>query len=219
MISKESLIRLQQDLPPNVKLVAVSKFKPIEDILEAYNLGVKDFAENRPQELSRKMGQLPDDIRWHFIGHLQTNKIKYIIEKVTLIHSVDSLNLLKEIDKEAGKKGVKVNLLLQVYISSELTKQGLSRSELYDIVALKEQFENVKICGLMGMASFTDDSNLIKEEFSSLHSLFNDLKSNYFVENSQFSELSMGMSSDYKIALEHGSTIIRVGSLIFGERE
>ncbi|PKP00386.1 MAG: YggS family pyridoxal phosphate-dependent enzyme [Bacteroidetes bacterium HGW-Bacteroidetes-8] len=218
MIFKESLIRLQQDLPPNVKLVAVSKFKPIEDIFQAYNLGVRDFAENRPQELSLKMGVLPNDIRWHFIGHLQTNKIKYIIERVTLIHSVDSLNLLKEIDKEAGKKGVVVNILLQVYISSELTKQGLSRKELYDTVALRGQFNNIIICGLMGMASFTDDSNLIKEEFSYLNTLFNDLKINYFSESTQFCELSMGMSSDYKIALQYGSTIVRVGSLIFGDR-
>lgn len=218
MISKESLIKLQQNLPPNVKLVAVSKFKPIEDILQAYNLGVRDFAENRPQELSRKMGLLPDDIRWHFIGHLQTNKIKYIIERVTLIHSVDSLNLLKEIDKEAGKKGVIVNILLQVYISNELTKQGLSKRELYDTVALKEELNNIRICGLMGMASFTDDSNLIKEEFSYLNTLFNDLKVNFFSENAQFCELSMGMSSDYKIAILQGSTIVRVGSLIFGER-
>ncbi len=219
MISKESLIRLQQDLPPNVKLVAVSKFKPKEDILQAYNLGVRDFAENRPQELSRKMGVLPNDIRWHFIGHLQTNKIKYIIEKVSLIHSVDSLNLLKEIDKEAGKKGVVVNILLQVYISSESTKQGLSREELFDAVAIRGQFNNIIICGLMGMASFTDDSNLIKEEFSYLNTLFNDLKINYFSESLQFCELSMGMSSDYKIALQYGSTIVRVGSLIFGSRQ
>lgn len=219
MISKESLIRLQQDLPPNVKLVAVSKFKPIEDILQAYNLGVKDFAENRPQELSQKMGVLPDDIRWHFVGHLQTNKIKFIIERVNLIHSVDSLKLLREINKEAFKKGVVVNILLQVYISSEVTKQGLSQIELHEIAEQKELFKNIKICGVMGMASFTDDVEIIKEEFSHLRRVFDNLKIIYFTDNDQFCELSMGMSSDYKIAIQQGSTIVRIGSLIFGDRQ
>jgi len=218
MISVEGLNRLKSDLPPNVKLVAVSKFKPIEDILEAYNLGVKDFAENRPQELSQKMGVLPDDIRWHFIGHLQTNKIKYIIERVNLIHSVDSLNLLKEIDKEAAKKGVVVNILLQVYISSELTKQGLTQIELNEIAGQKMLFKNIRICGVMGMASFTDDVDIVKDEFSHLKRVFEALKFNYFYDNDNFCELSMGMSSDYKIAISQGSTIVRIGSLIFGER-
>ncbi|MDP3436964.1 MAG: YggS family pyridoxal phosphate-dependent enzyme [Bacteroidales bacterium] len=218
MISKESLIRLQQDLPPNVKLVAVSKFKPIEDILQAYNLGVKDFAENRPQELSQKMGVLPDDIRWHFVGHLQTNKIKFIIERVNLIHSVDSLKLLREIDKEAFKKGVVVNILLQVYISSEVTKQGLSQIELNEIAEQNELFKNINICGVMGMASFTDDVEIIKEEFSNLRRVFDNLKLIYFSNNDQFCELSMGMSSDYKIAIQQGSTIVRIGSMIFGDR-
>ena len=218
MISKEGITLLQQDLPPNVKLVAVSKFKPVDTILKAYDLGIRDFGENRPLELSQKMGELPRDIRWHFIGHLQTNKIKYIIEMVYLIQSVDSLKLLCEIEKEAVKKGVTANILLQVYISSEVTKQGLSEVELYEIASLKEQFKNVKMCGLMGMASFTDNFDIVKAEFAYLKTLFDKVKQEYFSSNNQFCELSMGMSSDYKVAIEQGSTMVRIGSLIFGER-
>ncbi|MHC1778800.1 MAG: YggS family pyridoxal phosphate-dependent enzyme [Bacteroidales bacterium] len=218
MINREALHKIKSDLPPNTKLVAVSKFKPAETILEAYNEGQRDFGENRPQELSSKMEVLPSDIRWHFIGHLQTNKIKYIIDKVFLIHSVDSVKLLEEINKEAVKRNLTVNCLLQVYIAKEETKQGLSETELIEIVKSKESFRGVRICGLMGMASFTEDKEEVKREFSYLSDLFNNLKRNYFRNDPYFHEISMGMSGDYDIAIEFGATLVRIGSLIFGER-
>lgn len=218
MINREALHKIKSNLPPNTKLVAVSKFKPVETILEAYNEGQRDFGENRPQELSKKMDELPSDVRWHFIGHLQTNKIKYIIDKVFLIHSVDSVKLLEEINKEALKRNLKVNCLLQVYIAKEETKQGLSETELTDIVGSKERFEAVRICGLMGMASFTEDKEEIKREFSYLSNLFDNIKLDYFSNDPYFQEKSMGMSGDFEIALEFGSTLVRIGSLIFGER-
>ncbi len=218
MINREILHKIKKNLPPSTKLVAVSKFKPAETIMEAYNEGQRDFGENRPQELSKKMQELPSDIRWHFIGHLQTNKIKYIIDKVYLIHSVDSFKLLEEINKEALKRNLTVNCLLQVYIAKEETKQGLSEAELIEIVKLKESFRGVRICGLMGMASFTEDKDEVKREFSYLSDLFNNLKQNYFSNDPYFQEKSMGMSGDYDIALECETTLVRIGSLIFGER-
>jgi len=218
MINREVLHKIKSDLPPNTKLVAVSKFKPVETIFEAYNEGQRDFGENRPQELYKKMQELPSDIRWHFIGHLQTNKIKYIIEKVSLIHSVDSIKLLAEIDKEAKKRNIIVNCLLQIYIAKEESKQGLSESELYEIINSKAVYENVRFCGLMGMASLTEDTNEVKREFAYLASLFDKIKGEYFSDDPGFKEKSMGMSGDYKIALDYGTTLIRIGSLIFGDR-
>lgn len=218
MINREVLHKIKSDLPPNTKLVAVSKFKPVETILEAYNEGQRDFGENRPQELFTKMHELPSDIRWHFIGHLQTNKIKYIIEKVSLIHSVDSIKLLAEIDKEAKKRNIIVNCLLQIYIAKEESKQGLSENELYEIINSKAVYANIRFCGLMGMASLTEDTNEVKREFAYLASLFDKIKNEYFSDDPGFKEKSMGMSGDYNIALDYGTTLIRIGSLIFGDR-
>ena len=200
-------------------LVAVSKTKPIEDILELYNLGQRDFGENYVQELAEKESQLPKDIRWHFIGHLQTNKVKQITPFVQLIHGVDSLKLLKEINKQAEKAGRVIDCLLQVYIAQEETKFGLDEDELNFTIS---QFGNLKttstrICGLMGMASFTSDINKVRSEFQKLKKIF-DHHAKLITHNSQLITLSMGMSSDYKIAIEAGSNMVRIGSLIFGER-
>lgn len=218
MIHKANIDSLLRNLPPSVKLVAVSKFKPAEEILEAYKEGIKDFGENRPQELKWKMDELPDDINWHFIGHLQTNKIKMIIDKVHMIHSVDSMRLFSEINREALKRGITVNCLLQVYIAAEDTKQGLSQEELNEILSVRENFGSVRICGLMGMASFTENQEVVRAEFRHLKNVFESAKSEYFGSDNNFCNISMGMSGDYSIAVEEGSTIVRIGSLIFGER-
>ncbi len=191
-----------------VSLVAVSKKKSVEEILELYNLGQRDFGENYVNELILKQQQLPSDIRWHFIGHLQTNKIKQIISFVYLIHGIDSFRLLNEINKQANKINRVVNFLLQIHIAQEETKFGLSEAELTNILQCK--MDNVKIEGLMGMASLTDDEEKIRVEFRGLKKLFNQIK------NAKI--LSMGMSADYKIAIEEGSNMVRIGSLIFGER-
>ena len=197
-----------------VTLVAVSKTKPVEDILELYNLGQRDFGENYVQELLSKQPQLPGDIRWHYIGHLQSNKVKYIIPFVHLIHGVDSFKLLKEIDKQAQKLDRKVNCLLQVHIAQEETKFGLDEKELGELAGRLGELPHVKVVGLMGMASFTDDVNKIKTEFHSLQTLFKKTKASH----PEFNTLSMGMSADYKIALTEGTTIVRIGSLLFGTR-
>jgi PLP dependent protein len=196
----------------NITLVAVSKTKPIEDILALYNLGHRDFGENYVQELVEKAERLPKDIRWHFIGHLQTNKVRSIAPFIYLIHGVDSVKLLKEIAKQAEKGGRVIDCLLQVHIAQEETKFGFDETELLN-VDLK-QFPNLKIKGLMGMASLTDDINRIRIEFKFLKTLFEKLKT----QNPELSILSMGMSADYKIAIEEGSNIVRIGSLLFGER-
>jgi len=207
----------------NVTLVAVSKTKPIEDILELYHLGQRDFGENYVQELVDKYEQLPKDIRWHFIGHLQSNKIKYIAPFVSLIQSVDSEKLLKEINKQAKKNNRVIDCLLQVHIAKEETKFGLDENELDNI--LKEiKYSNIRICGLMGMASFTDDKDVVKDEFKTLKDLFdkyttfNNEYSMLNIQCSIFNVLSMGMSVDYKMAIEEGSNMVRIGSLLFGER-
>lgn len=194
-------------------LVAVSKTKPVEDISELYYLGQRDFGENYVQELVDKSNQLPKDIRWHFIGHLQTNKVKLIVPFVQLIHGVDSLKLLKEINKEATKAGRVVDCLLQVHIAQEETKFGFDEAELIAVMkdAGGQGLANVCICGLMGMASFTDDVETIRAEFKKLKIIFD--------KQGQFQTLSMGMSGDYKIAIEEGSTMVRIGSLLFGERQ
>lgn len=196
----------------DITLVAVSKTKPIEDILELYNLGHRDFGENYVQELVEKAEQLPKDIRWHFIGHLQTNKVKLIIPFIYLIHGVDSLKLLKEIDKQAEKNKRVIDCLLQVHIAQEETKFGFDETELLNLEL--KQFLNVRIKGLMGMASLTDDVNKIRIEFKYLKTLFEKLKTS----NPELSILSIGMSADYRIALEEGSNMVRIGSLLFGER-
>ncbi|MGQ0739919.1 MAG: YggS family pyridoxal phosphate-dependent enzyme [Bacteroidota bacterium] len=198
-----------------VTLVAVSKTKSIEDILELYNLGQRDFGENYVQELVEKAAQLPKDIRWHFIGHLQTNKVKLIATYVQLIHGVDSLKLLNEINKQAAKTNSVVNCLLQVHIAQEETKFGLDEKELTELLNSSiSALQNVRVCGLMGMASFTADTGTVKKEFRNLKRIFERLRTN----DSGLTILSMGMSADYKIAIEEGSNMVRIGSLLFGER-
>jgi len=202
-----------------VTLVAVSKTKPVEDILELYQIGQRDFGENYVQELIDKQAQLPKDIRWHFIGHLQSNKVKYIAPFVHLIHGVDSASLLKEINKQAQKNGRIIDVLLQVFIASEETKYGLDENELVSIVEGfgKAEFGNVRVVGLMGMASFTEDLTIVRTEFKKLKQLFDSLPSSGNVNiKPQF--LSMGMSADYPIAIEEGSNMVRIGSLLFGTR-
>ena len=213
MINKEEYNQIHEELRlSKITLVAVSKTKPIEDILELYNLGHRDFGENYVQELVEKAEQLPKDIRWHFIGHLQRNKVKLITPFICLIHGVDSLKLLKEIDKQAEKNKRIIDCLLQVHIAQEETKFGFDKTELLNLEL--KQFLNVRIKGVMGMASLTDDINKIRIEFKSLKTLFEKLKT----QNPELSILSMGMSADYKIAIEEGSNMVRIGSLLFGER-
>jgi pyridoxal phosphate enzyme (YggS family) len=215
---KENLNKIKGSIPPHVTLVAVSKTKPNEAILEAYSAGQRDFGENYVQELVDKHGQLPKDIQWHFIGHLQSNKIKYIAPFVHLIHGVDSFKLLEEINKQAKKNNRIINCLLQVFIASEETKFGLAFDECESILNSDElhKLQNVKICGFMAMASNTDNKDQVRKEFHSLVEF-----SEKFIQDSAFNiqHLSFGMSSDYKIAIEEGSTMIRIGSIIFGERD
>ncbi|MBC7124654.1 MAG: YggS family pyridoxal phosphate-dependent enzyme [Bacteroidales bacterium] len=216
----EQLEKIKNELPQHVKLIAVSKTHPVSVIMEAYNAGHKTFGENRVQELISKYDEMPKDIEWHLIGHLQTNKVKYIAPFVSLIHSVDSLKLLSVIDKEAQKCNRVIDCLLQVYIASEETKFGLSADELHELLQNPEfkQLQNVRVCGLMGMATFTDNMEQVRMEFRFLKKLFNEVKQTYFQNQPWFKELSMGMSSDYRIAIEEGSTMVRIGSNIFGHR-
>lgn len=216
-VNKEAYFQIKSELDSKgITLVAVSKTKPVEDILELYHLGHRDFGENYVQEMAEKAARLPKDIRWHFIGHLQTNKVKLIVPFVQLIHGVDSLKLLKEINKEAAKTGRVMDCLLQVYIAEEETKFGLDEEELEQLIRVHADLnsEHVRICGLMGMASFTDEMNKVRTEFRKLKEIFDRLKTN----DSRLTTLSMGMSSDYKIATEEGSTMVRIGSMLFGER-
>jgi len=216
----ENISSLRKNIPANVQLVCVSKFNPNESITEAYEKGERIFGESKVQELCEKYESLPKDISWHFIGHLQSNKIKYIVPFVSLIHGVDSFKLLTEIDKQASKLGKTVNCLLQVHIAREETKFGFSGEELVEMLEAGEwkSFKSIQLCGLMGMATFTNNSEQVRSEFRYLKMLFNQVKSIYFTNESSFCELSMGMSDDYQIAIEEGSTLVRVGSLIFGHR-
>lgn len=217
-VNKSNYERIEKELQSKaVTLVAVSKTKPVEDILELYELGHRDFGENYVQELVDKEAQLPKDIRWHFIGHLQSNKVKYIAPFVHLIHGVDSLKLLQEIDKQAKKQNRIIDCLLQVYIAKEETKFGLDENELSLLLNTLPKYSqlnvlnNVRVCGLMGMASFSDNMDLVRSEFRNLKTLFD--------KQPKLQALSMGMSSDYKIAIEEGSNMVRIGSLLFGERQ
>ena len=213
-VNKEKYQQINEELRlSNITLVAVSKTKPVEDILELYDLGHRDFGENYVQELVEKSERLPKDIRWHFIGHLQSNKVKLITPFIYLIHGVDSLKLLKEIDKQAERNKRIIDCLPQVHIAQEETKFGFEEAELLGLEL--KQFANVRIKGLMGMASLTDDINKIRIEFKSLKTLFEKLKT----QNPELTILSMGMSADYKIAIEEGSNMVRIGSLLFGERK
>ena len=216
MSIKENLLAVKQTIPHSVTLVAVSKTKPISDIQEAYDQGQRIFGENRVQEMTEKWEKMPKDIEWHMIGHLQRNKVKYMAEYVSLVHGVDSPRLLAEINKQAEKHKRTIPCLLQVHIAEEDTKFGFNEEELLDLVR-NENFKshkNAKIVGLMGMATFTENMDQVRREFKSLQSLYLKLKSEY----ADFTTLSMGMSGDYQIAIEEGSTMVRIGSSIFGSR-
>ena len=217
---KEQLSKINEVIPPNVLLIAVSKTKPNEDLLEAYDAGQRHFGENKVQELCEKWNSLPKDIHWHIIGHLQTNKVKYIAEFIHLIHAVDSLKLLQEIDKQAKKHERIIPCLLQFHIAKEESKFGLNISEAEDLLqtSVYATLTNIRIAGVMGMASFVDDERQITNEFNELAQIYTTLKNNYFKEVASFREISMGMSGDYPIAIKCGSTMIRVGSTIFGGR-
>ena len=216
----ERIQQLKSELPSNVNLIAVSKTKPSSDIQIAYDGGQRAFGENRVQELVDKQEELPTDIEWHAIGHLQTNKVKYIAPFVHLIHAVDSLRLLQEINKQAKSNERIIDCLLQFYIATEDSKHGFSIEEAQEMLASPEFFElkNVNIVGVMGMASFVEDQAQIEKEFNSLHNYFQLLKSSVFKFNENFKEISMGMSGDYQIAIDQGSTMVRIGSTIFGSR-
>jgi pyridoxal phosphate enzyme (YggS family) len=219
-VHTEAYLTIKKELDEKkVTLVAVSKTKPVEDILALYELGQRDFGENYVQELVDKAARLPKDIRWHFIGHLQTNKVKLIAPFVQLIQGVDSLKLLKEIDKQGEKAGRVIDCLWQVHIAEEETKFGLDDRELEEAhqQATISHPEHTRVCGLMGMASFTDDTKKLRKEFRHLKSLFDHYRSGQN-KDGHFTILSMGMSSDYRTAIEEGSTMVRIGSLLFGER-
>jgi len=217
MNSASKLKVLLHNLPSTVKLVLVTKQQSVESIMEIYNAGYKVFGENRVQELTNKKELLPDDIEWHLIGHLQTNKVKYIAEFISMIHSVDSYKLLEEINKYAKKNDRVIDCLLQFHIATEETKYGLDIAESESILTNPEiqLLKNIQIRGVMGMATFTEDMSLVRNEFVHLYDIFNFLKVHYFADNHNFTEISMGMSSDYMIAIEEGSTIVRIGSKIF----
>jgi PLP dependent protein len=222
MSIKENLLLVKNTfVNPDCLLVAVSKTHPIESIMEAYKQGVRDFGENKVQELTEKQAQLPEDIRWHFIGHLQTNKVKYIAPFIHLIHGVDSIKLLTEINKQAEKTDRIINCLLQVYIAKEESKFGLNEAELEELVQSEvvKSLSNVKIVGLMGMATNTDKEETVRQEFRNLKSIFDKLKTKPLPSNFDLKEISMGMSGDYLIAQEEGSTMVRIGTAVFGERE
>lgn len=216
----ENLKQVLNELPEGVRLVAVSKFHPNEAIEEAYRAGQRVFGESKVQEMTAKYESLPKDIEWHFIGHLQTNKIKYIVPYIALIHGIDSYKLLAEVNKQAAKADRTVNCLLQLHIAREETKFGFSFDECREMLASGEwkALKNVRICGLMSMATNTDNVEQIKAEFCSLSSFFREAKEKWFADVESFSELSMGMSHDYHEAIAAGSTLVRVGSKIFGER-
>ena len=217
---RENLEKIKATIPGNVTLVAVSKTKPVSDVQEAYEAGQRVFGENHALEMRDKHEVLPNDIQWHFIGHLQTNKIKYIIPFVTLIHSIDSASLLEAVNKEAKKHDRVVDCLLQFHIAQEETKFGLDMDEARQLLNSEsfKQMENIRICGVMGMATFTDDEAEIRKEFKHLKEIFDTLKHDFFGNQPQFKEISMGMSNDYPIAIEEGATLVRVGSKIFGAR-
>ena len=223
LVNQKNYLEIVKQLnEKNIVLVAVSKTKPVEAIKELYELGHRDFGENYVQELTDKQQQLPEDIRWHFIGHLQTNKVKYIAPFVYMVHGIDSFKLLKETDKQARKANRIIDVLLQIHIAQEETKFGFDESELHQLLSTErnalQELKNIRIKGFMGMASFTNDMEKVRKEFCYLKTLFNKYSSSG-TPDSKFEILSMGMSGDYTIAIEEGSTMVRIGSLIFGERQ
>jgi PLP dependent protein len=219
MSVRDNLAKLHLEIPSHVKIVAVSKTMPVETILEAYHTGQHLFGENKSQELITKQPLLPGDIQWHFIGHLQTNKVKYLAPFVEMIESVDSLKLLEEINRQAEKNNRIIKCLLQFHIATEETKFGLDPDEAEAILESKEYagMKNISIRGVMGMASFTDETELVRQEFHGLKTVESHLKNKYFRDDPEFCEISMGMTGDYKIAIEEGSTIVRIGTGIFGK--
>jgi pyridoxal phosphate enzyme (YggS family) len=216
----DNLQKIQKQIPSHVSLVAVTKTKPDEMIMEAYHAGHRDFGENKVQDLAGKAERLPGDIRWHMIGHLQSNKVKYLASFVHLVHGVDSLKLLNVINKEAAKQNRIIDCLMQVHIAREQTKFGFSGDELQEVLHSDSfgELKNIRIRGVMGMASYTENPDQIREEFRHLKRIFETLSASVFSNNSSFDQLSYGMSGDYQLAIEEGSTIVRIGSLIFGAR-
>ena len=219
MSIQDNLLRIKSTLPKNVILVAVSKTKPVSDLMEAYEAGQRIFGENKIQEMAEKWEQMPKDIQWHMIGHVQTNKVKFMAPFVSLIHGVDSLKLLQEIDKQALKNNRVIDCLLQIYIAEEETKFGLDENELKEVLHSEEfkKLKNIRIVGLMGMATFTENQTQIKKEFQHLKSIF-DASQSPQTGNCKLQIISMGMSGDYQLAIECGSTMVRIGSSIFGGR-
>ena len=219
MSIQQNLLQIKSQLPSNVTLVAVSKTKPVEDLMEAYKAGQRIFGENKIQEMTEKWQQMPKDIEWHMIGHVQSNKVKYMVPYVKLIHGVDSLKLLKEINRQAARWRKNINCLLQIHIAEEETKFGLDENELIELLNSDEfkEMNNIKVIGLMGMATFTENQEQIKKEFNNLKSIF-DKSKKLKTENCQLNTLSMGMSGDYQLAIDCGSTMVRIGSSIFGSR-
>ena len=214
---EQNLQTIKDQLPSGVKLVAVSKFHPIDAVLEAYQAGQRVFGENRPQELASKVVQLPQDIEWHFLGHLQTNKLKLVLPYVSMVQSVDSLHLLEDIDSWGVRNDKVTRVLLELHIGAEETKQGFVEEEILDILFNAGRYRNVRICGLMGMASHTDDEETIRADFGRISDFMAYLQ-DLFPEYEDFRELSIGMSDDWPIALEYGATMVRIGTFIFGER-
>lgn len=217
---QQNLKEVLADIPQQVRLVAVSKFHPKEAIEAAYTAEQRIFGESKVQELEEKYASLPKDIEWHFIGHLQTNKVKYIAPYIAMIHAVDTYKLLAEIDRQAAKAGRTISCLLEIHIAQEESKYGFSLQECRDMLdeGSWKGLKNIRICGLMGMATYTDDTDQIRNEFKTLHDFFLELKQKHFQDTDSFKEISMGMSHDYQLAIEEGSTLVRIGSKIFGER-
>ncbi len=212
----ENLKKIKSELPENVSLVTVSKTKPIQDMMVAYQAGQRIFGENKVQEMEAKWPEMPKDVEWHMIGHLQRNKVKYMAPFVSLVHAVDSLRLLKEINKEAKKNARIINCLLQIKIAEEDSKFGMDKDDAVQLLSSEEykKLQNIKVIGLMGMATFTEDEKQVSEEFQKLKRIYDKFR----IQNSEFRILSMGMSGDYKLAIENGSNMVRIGSAIFGER-
>jgi len=219
MSIQDNLLKIKSQLPENVTLVAVSKTKPVKDLMEAYHAGQRIFGENKIQEMTEKWQQMPKDVEWHMIGHVQSNKVKYMVPYVKLIHGVDSLKLLKEVNRQAIRWRKSINCLLQIHIAEEETKFGLDEKELEELLNSDEfkEMKNINVIGLMGMATFTDNEEQIKKEFQYLKTIF-DKVSKLKTDNCQLNTLSMGMSGDYQLAIEYGSTMVRIGSSIFGGR-
>lgn len=215
---KDNLIRIRQTIPAPTRLIAVSKTKPVADLQEAYDAGQRLFGENKALEMRDKHAVLPDDIEWHFIGHLQSNKVKYIAPFVALIHSIDSLAILQTVDREAAKHDRTIDCLLQFHIATEETKFGLDQQEAEQLLSHCDDLHHVRIVGVMGMATNTDDRTLIRSEFHTLKAIFDHLRQQFFADRPYFCEISMGMSGDYDLAIQEGSTLVRVGSAIFGAR-